>query len=198
MKGVIFTEFLEMVEDEFSPEMVDQIIESSSLASEGAYTSLGNYSHHEILQLVENLSQETEIPVADLVREFGKHLIEQFVYGHQDFFTEVTTVFAFLENVEKRVHVEVKKLYPDAHPPSFEYDHQASGCLTIMYRSKRPFSDLAEGLILGAIDYFGESIHLIRQDMSTEAGFATQFTLTKQEQSYERHLDSRKTIGTGT
>ena len=30
MKGVVFTEFLEMVEDRFSPEMADRIIEATT------------------------------------------------------------------------------------------------------------------------------------------------------------------------
>ena len=35
MKGIVFTEFLEMVEEKFGLEVVDYIIESSELASEG-------------------------------------------------------------------------------------------------------------------------------------------------------------------
>ncbi len=41
MKGTVFTEFLEMVENILSPELADLIIEQSDLHSEGAYTSLG-------------------------------------------------------------------------------------------------------------------------------------------------------------
>ena len=39
MKGVVFTEFLEMVEDRFSPEMADRIIEGPNLPP-GASTPL--------------------------------------------------------------------------------------------------------------------------------------------------------------
>ena len=35
MKGVVFTEFVEMVEEKFSPEMAELIIESSNLPSQG-------------------------------------------------------------------------------------------------------------------------------------------------------------------
>ena len=38
MKGVVFTEFLEMVEDRFSPEMADRIIEGPNFP--GASTPL--------------------------------------------------------------------------------------------------------------------------------------------------------------
>lgn len=49
MKGMIFTEFLEMVEEKFSMEMVDQILSESDLPSGGIYTSVGNYPHTEIV-----------------------------------------------------------------------------------------------------------------------------------------------------
>jgi len=179
MKGVIFTEFLEMVEETFSPEMVDQIIELSQLSSGGAYTSLGNYNHHEILQLVTHLSQQTDLPVSELVKEFGRRLINRFAFVHPDFFAQSESTFAFLENVDRSVHVEVKKLYQNAHPPSFEYSHPESGSLIMTYRSKRPFSDLAEGLILGAVEYFGENITVARQDIVVEQGTEAQFTLKR-------------------
>jgi Haem-NO-binding len=51
MKGVVFTEFLEMVEDRFSPEMADRIIEGAELASGGVYTTVGTYDHGEMIQL---------------------------------------------------------------------------------------------------------------------------------------------------
>jgi len=41
MKGVVFTEFFEFVEGRFSPEIAEQIIESSALPSKGIYTSVG-------------------------------------------------------------------------------------------------------------------------------------------------------------
>ncbi|MBT8311465.1 MAG: hypothetical protein HKP23_01335, partial [Flavobacteriaceae bacterium] len=39
MKGIVFTEFLEMVEDKFGLEVVDTIIEKAELPSEGVYTA---------------------------------------------------------------------------------------------------------------------------------------------------------------
>ena len=53
MKGIVFTEFLDLVEDKFGLEMVDKIIQSSDLESGGIYTSVGTYKFSEMLQLVE-------------------------------------------------------------------------------------------------------------------------------------------------
>ena len=61
MKGIVFTEFIEMVESEFSMKMADDIITQSNLVSNGVYTSIGTYNHTEIFELVNELSLATGI-----------------------------------------------------------------------------------------------------------------------------------------
>jgi hypothetical protein len=78
MKGMVFTEFLEMVEEKFSPETAERIIESSELESSGVYTTVGTYDHHEMITLVTCLSRETGTPAPDPLRAFGEHLFERF------------------------------------------------------------------------------------------------------------------------
>ena len=58
MKGIIFTEFLDLVEKKFGLVMVDKIINQSQLDSNGAYTSVGTYEFSEMLQLISNLSED--------------------------------------------------------------------------------------------------------------------------------------------
>ena len=60
MKGMIFTEFLEMVESKFGLETVDTTIENSDLPSEGIYTSVGTYDFNEMVSLIAGLSEEVE------------------------------------------------------------------------------------------------------------------------------------------
>ena len=72
----------------------------------------------------------------------------------------------------------MKKLYPDAELPVFQHDLDPDR-MVFVYSSKRPFGDLAEGLIRGCIDYFGESITLVREDLPCEGGAHARFTLTR-------------------
>ena len=85
MKGMVFTEFLGMVADRFSENMVDDIIEDSDLPSGGAYTSVGLYDHSEIVKLVESLSHRTGAPAPDLVKAFGHHLFGRLQTMHPEF-----------------------------------------------------------------------------------------------------------------
>ncbi len=181
MKGMVFTAFLEMVEEKFSLQIADSIIEASKVPSGGAYTSLGTYSHEEIISLVIQLAQQTGIPVTDLVRTFGEYMFGQLAASHPQFIDRNKGALDFLNNVDKYIHVEVRKLYPDAELPAFSYEAPAPNVLVMTYRSSRPFADLAEGLIIGSIKYFDENITVERNDLDNQDGTSSQFTLTKQE-----------------
>ncbi len=178
MKGVVFTEFLEMVETTFSADVADQIVESSDLASGGVYTAVGTYEHAEIVTLVQNLSEETKLGIDELLHSFGTYLFGRFVAGYPDFFEGDQDAFTFLQSVEEYIHVEVKKLYPDAELPSVIASLEAPNHLKIIYRSDREMGDLAHGLIEGCIKHFGESIDLQRSQASA-AGCQTQFDLVR-------------------
>ncbi|BCN94255.1 guanylate cyclase [Thiomicrorhabdus immobilis] len=179
MKGIVFSEFIELVEDKFGFEMADEIIEKSNLPSGGAYTSVGTYDHHELIELVTHLSAETGISVEDLVRTFGEHLLVRFSEGYPMFFETVDNCFDFLDTIENKVHVEVQKLYPEAELPTFDSQIESEKRMTLIYSSKRPFSALAYGLIKGASTYYGEQIEIEMDDQSSEGLTKVVFTLTK-------------------
>ena len=179
MKGIVFSEFIEMVEDVFSPEIADQIINDSKLESDGAYTSVGTYDHQEILAMVTRLSALVSIPITDLVKTFGKHLMERFTKLYPSFFDNVDDTFSFLDTIENHVHVEVRKLYPDAELPSFTVERPDEKSLIMFYKSSRPFATLAFGLIEGAAEHFKDNISVNMIDLSNGNGKHARFELKK-------------------
>jgi hypothetical protein len=178
MKGIVYTEFLEMVETKFSIDVVEQIISRSELPSGAAYTAVGTYDYHELLQLVTQLSDTTNISVSDLTRAFGLHLFERFFLAYPNFFMGVATAFEFLNRIDDYIHVEVRKLYPDAELPRFETRLVGPNSLEMIYRSDRPFGDLAEGLIRGCIEHYGEGISLEREAILTGEAKGVRFVLS--------------------
>lgn len=179
MKGIVFTEFLEMVEEKFSFETADRIIKEAELPNGGAYTGVGTYDHRELVRLVSGLSAATQVPVPELLRSFGQHLFARFVQGYPEFFRTSEDAFQFLLGIENRIHTEVRKLYPDAELPSFDCSTPDRDHLIMDYRSARGFGDLAEGLILGRIGHFGESIEVTRQDLPGPPAAQVRFTLRR-------------------
>ena len=177
MKGIVFSEFNDMVEERFSPEILDRIISTANLPSGGAYTAVGTYDHDELLRLVTRLGEVTGLATADLVKTFGRHLAGRFTSLYPAFFEHVDGTLAFLETIEAHVHVEVLKLYPDAELPTFETERPQPDRLQMTYRSGRPFADLAEGLILGCAEYFNEQVTISRKDSHRNGTYETRFSI---------------------
>jgi hypothetical protein len=178
MKGMVFTEFMDMVESTWSLDMVDRIIARSQVPSGGAYTAVGTYSHLEMLALVAALSAEVKTPADKLVRAFGRHLFTRFAQRYPRFFEGVGDSFQFLGGIESIIHAEVRKLYPDADLPNFEVE-RPPGRLVLTYFSDHPFADLAHGLIEGCTKHFGEDIEVLREPMHGLPGAQARFTLTR-------------------
>lgn len=175
MKGIVFTEFLEMVEEKFSTDLADQIIESANSESGGVYTSVGTYNHQELVAMVVALSQETGLAIPDLLNTFGRHLFGKFLRSFPKFFEGAEDAFDLLERVDGHIHVEVRKLYPDAELPKFETRRISPNEFEMVYSSSRHFQDLAGGLIDACVDHYSDNISV--QRVACEGGF--KFTLRK-------------------
>ncbi len=65
MKGIVFTEFIDLVEEKFGCEIVDNIINNSNLSTNGDYTAIWTYNFSEMLSLHRNLNKETGIAIND-------------------------------------------------------------------------------------------------------------------------------------
>ena len=165
MKGIVFSEFFNMVDERFSIEMSERLIDEVKPSSGGAYTTVGTYDTQEIVDLVVKLSEITKISTPDLLKEFGRYLLGRFAKTFPQFFREETSTLEFLSKVESYVHLEVKKLFSDTELPSFTCVSPFLGRLEMEYRSTRNFQDLAEGLILGTADHFNEHIEVKRESI---------------------------------
>nr|WP_319398269.1 heme NO-binding domain-containing protein [uncultured Carboxylicivirga sp.] len=177
MKGLIFTEFLNMTELKFGDTILDQIIQKANLPNNGAYTSVGTYEHVELVNLVVELSHQTHVEINVLLKEFGKYLFLVFHERYGNMFEGINDGFTFLKYVENTIHKEVLKLYPEAELPSLVV-HQIDERLEVTYSSGRKMSDFAEGLMLGCFSYFKEEV-TINKDYIEDDGSKVQFVITK-------------------
>ena len=160
MKGVVFTEFLDFVEQQTNYDVVDEMIERADTPSGGVYSATGKYEFEEMASLVTNLSQIIDQPVPVLLRAFGKYLMGRFYEFYPQFFVTESDSLSLLEKVENHVHVEVKKLYPDAELPTLDVTRKGPHDVVVRYISCRPLGDLCIGLIEGCADHFGEALEL--------------------------------------
>lgn len=179
MKGMIFTEFLDMVDEQFGLQVKHQIIRAARLGNDGAYTSVGNYQYEELLRLAESLSVASGKPLPDLLVAFGERIFDYFTLHYGHFFKASGGCFDFLGRIESYIHVEVRKLYQDAQLPMFRYPQHDAQQLIMEYQSPRPLAAFAEGLVRASIRHFGEPISLAVEDLSGGRGTQARFTLTR-------------------
>jgi len=178
MKGIVFTEFLAMVEEKFGYATVDKIIEESKVPNDGAYSAVGTYKHGELVNLIVALHKESGIPIPDLIKTYGNYFFNVLESNYGAFFKRVPNLFTFLASIHGHIHVEVKKLYPDAELPAFEVIEQTDQKMVMNYTSERKLSDFAEGLLEKAAAHFNENV-IIKKSFITEDGSEVRFEITK-------------------
>lgn len=180
MRGMIFTQLLDMIEDDLGLAVKDRVLSLANPAQGGIYAATGDYPATELLQLVHTLSEQTGQAPAALLRRFGTYMFRHFVGVYGRFFEGAPSCFEFLRRVESYIHVEVRKLYPGAELPRFSYPLDEPTQLVMEYHSPRGLAAFAEGLIRAAIEHFGEPLRLQVQDLSAGAGTQARFILDRE------------------
>lgn len=180
MKGIIFTEFFDLVEQAFGFEVAEKIIDECDLPSGGVYTAVGTYDHTEILALVGMLSKITETPAPQLLTTYGRFIYPKLHAQLKGMRLEFGSSFELFSSLDDIIHPEVLKLYPDAELPNFDARRLSESQLLLKYSSCRPFAYMAEGLILGASDYYHENLSVTLEHHNTDDTFYTDITITRQ------------------
>jgi hypothetical protein len=178
MKGIIFTEFLELVETKFGLEMVDEIISNSDLPSQGIYTAIGTYSFSEMLQLLQNLSARTQISIDHLLLAYGEHFFEVIKKSYPGLLNTYKDPIEMLSSIENHIHVEVRKIYPDAELPTFKVIEKTANSLIMDYKSSRAMHHFGLGLMNKTFEHFKSSAEIKLQKI-TKDGTQVRFIINK-------------------
>ena len=168
MKGTVFVELLKMAEDAFGEDVVDDVLDKADLENNGAYTTVGNYSCSELVKIVEAFSDHSGLSPEVLQRKFGQWMMGHFGEHYPEFFEGKTNSFDMLEAVDGEIHVEVRKLYPDAELPRFETERKSENHMVVAYSSPRPLVGFCHGLIEACVDRFDEKADIDRGETAAE------------------------------
>lgn len=167
MKGVIFNLVEDVVRTEQGDDVWDEVVDEAGVT--GAYTSLGSYPDADLVALAATVARRSGTDTCAVVRHIGRQSIEPLAARYPEFFAPHDDVRSFLMTLNGIIHPEVRKLYPGAITPEFDMRTDDPDVLEMVYRSARGRCDLAEGLILGAAEHYGQTIELT-QPMCTHRG----------------------------
>ena len=158
MKGIVFNLLQQSVSAQYGEDTWDALLDAAGL--DGAYTALGTYEDSEALKLVGAASNALNVGPDDVLRWFGKTALPLLAQAYPVFFEGHTSTRSFLLTLNEIIHPEVRKLYPGADVPTFDFDTSDPDGLTIGYQSARKFCSFAEGLIEGAAGHFEQKVSM--------------------------------------
>ncbi|MCH9816048.1 MAG: heme NO-binding domain-containing protein [Actinomycetia bacterium] len=179
MKGIVFNDFLEMVEEDFDVVQLDLIMQTADLPGDGVYTSVGNYDYSELLGLIVAASEVTGVAIPALLYAFGHHLFQTLGKRFPELLAPMTGAFDLFLGIEDIIHAEVRKLYPDAELPRFECALVTPNQMTMLYESPRRLAVLAHGLIDAGAEHFDEDISVTAENLSDSPDEKVLFTLER-------------------
>ncbi len=159
MKGIIFNAVEEAVTELHGADTWDDLLDHAGV--DGSYTALGTYPDSELMALVGAATEMTGVDTPDLLRVLGRHALPVLVGQVEELVDRDGDVFDFLASIHDLIHVEVKKLDPNANPPDIEADRLDDNTLQLTYRSTRGLPALAEGLIVGSGDMFEQPVTVV-------------------------------------
>ena len=177
MKGIVFTELMEMVENVFGFDVLDNVIEKSNLENDGIFVAGGTYPHSELVKIVVALSEETKMEVPALLQAYGKHLFGRLIGLYPQFAEGKNNPLEFIASVDGIIHIEVRKLYPDAELPEFHTISHEEDTLVVDYVSGRKMEDFAIGLMLGCSDHYKQEIDIQHEPVADKEEHTIRFTI---------------------
>ncbi len=154
MKGVVFTEFLEMVEKTYGLETLDFVLEKSELKSEGIYTAIGDYEIDEFFTLLDNLVLKTKESKNEILYEYGGYICNYLEKNYSDLFKIFNEPLAMLAKLDEYFISQLRKHYPNEDIPSYDVVDRTKDSLTIIYSSQRWLYKFAVAFIERAFKYF--------------------------------------------
>jgi hypothetical protein len=155
MKGIVFNLLEQLVARDYGEDTWDALLGAGGL--DGVYTSLGSYPDEDLGKLVSAAAEALAVPADEVVFWFGRNALPLFAGRYPQLFEPHTSARSFVLTLNEIIHPEVRKLYPGADVPVFEFD-VGEGILVMGYRSPRKLCSFAEGLLTGAADHYRERV----------------------------------------
>lgn len=178
MKGIVFTEFLDLVEIRYGLEIVDKIIHKSKLDSQGIYTSIGTYSFSEMLQLLENLRDHNGISIDNLLLIYGELFFSVIETIYMDILSTYKDLIEMLSSIKYHIHVEVRKIYQVSELPTFHVVEKTNNSLIMIYKSSRSMHHFGLVLMNKTFEYFNSKASILLEKIK-EDGTEVRFIIEK-------------------
>lgn len=161
MKGVIFNAAEAAVVEMFDQDTWEDLLDAAEL--DGIYSSVETYEDADLAAIVAAASNATGMSTDEVLVAVGRKALAHLADRVPGLLEDCTCAFDMLRIIHDVIHVEVRKVYQDSNPPEFIYTKVSENQVRLAYKSPRMLDALAEGLVYGVGDRFGEELSIIRR-----------------------------------
>ncbi len=171
MKGHIFNLLEQFIEETAGADVMDEIYAACSFTSDGVFVRPGSYPDEDLAEIVEQAVARLGITVPQAHHAFG-----QWIFPHLADLVPPDAVKRdhpkeVLMDLDRIHEIELKKLWPDAKPPTFRCEDTGPDTMRIVYDSPRQMFDLLEG-VLGSVErHYGLAISFERRLLDGPGGY---------------------------
>jgi predicted hydrocarbon binding protein len=159
VKGIIFNLLESLIIEKFGDEIIEEIYDEAEFSADvPPFVGPETYPDEDLFAMVPLLAQKSGLTVDDLVYAFGKYMFPVLADTYPGFLKGIESPVEFLGTVNDVIHVEVKKLFEGATPPMVVIEEANGDRATLRYSSERQLCRLAEGLLDGVADHFGQRV----------------------------------------
>lgn len=177
MKGVIFNVVEEFIIEGWGEDVYDEIMEMCPVHSRGPFVAPGTYPDEHLVAIASAAAGKLGLPLADALRAVGTWGFPKLADQVSDLIDRSAGFVAFLKSVDSVIHVEVRKLMPEAVTPRFTVESLDDDVITLRYQSNRKMCALMEGLLQGAADYFDTPIEYSQRECMHDGAEACVYTV---------------------
>lgn len=156
MKGIVFNLLEDLVRREFGDAEWSRVLQDAEVDS--AFASLDSYPDAVLRRLVAAVAKRAQKTPGEALQWFGRHAMPPLAKQYPQFFAAQQSTRSFILTLNDIIHPEIRRLYPGADVPVFDFDTSTPNVLKLGYHSPRRLCALAHGFIEGAADHYGEIV----------------------------------------
>lgn len=177
MKGIIFKHFEAFITDLFGAETFESILEQTTLRTPLPFVGPATYPDEDLVALTGTAVRLSGLAPEDALFAFGRSLYPRLAASVPWLIERHRNTKSLLLELDREIHVEVRKIMPEAITPRILCRDLGDGALEVTYRSPRKLCALFRGLLDAAGASYGERVALEERECVHHGAEACRFEL---------------------
>ncbi len=164
MKGTILKCVSKIVVENHGSEIWSKCLETSGFDTNHVFMMRDDVDDNDTVKLLVNTAKILGITIQQFFDIFGDYWVNSYsVNLYKSYFDEYSSSKEFLLNLNT-IHKEMTEIFPNAKPPSFDFESISDNKLRVKYKSKRGLIDIFISISKGLAKYYNDKVEVKKID----------------------------------